>query len=401
MKATRSGRFTIKSVTVTEKGFTYQTFRLTGWLDGRRIRKQFKSRDEALGEQNTLQVQAANVGGTVRSRVTRLSDAQLAEAEAAFAALGGRSLTEAIAWFKANYRPPVLAMPLAKATASFLVDRAQHVRPVVMRNYRHTLTALGAAFPDRHVHDLGTADLQTFLAGREIGKKRFNNLRGELHTFFAFCQAPMRGWTRQNPATALPSFKLSRGLPEIITAQKAADLMAFVATYAGGSRSTLAPGCLVPYFALCLFAGLRPSVQNGEVAKLARSPDLAKAINAELGVIRLSPEQSKVKSVRQVTIRPNLAAWLERYPLKRFPILPPNARRMINEVRHKFGIGPDVLRHTFISMFVAKWKSLGEAALEAGNSETMIRRHYLNVVSAADAEAFWSICPTAPALGGI
>ena len=44
-------------------------------------------------------------------------------------------------------------------------------------------------------------------------------------------------------------------------------------------------------------------------------------------------------------------------------------------------------------MNVAKFKSLGAAALEAGNSETMIRRHYLNLVSEADANKFWSIRP--------
>jgi hypothetical protein len=44
-------------------------------------------------------------------------------------------------------------------------------------------------------------------------------------------------------------------------------------------------------------------------------------------------------------------------------------------------------------MHVARFKSLGTAALEAGNSETMIRRHYLNLVSEADANKFWSIKP--------
>ena len=44
-------------------------------------------------------------------------------------------------------------------------------------------------------------------------------------------------------------------------------------------------------------------------------------------------------------------------------------------------------------MHVAKFKSLAAVALEAGNSETMIRRHYLNLVSEAEAERFWSITP--------
>ena len=35
------------------------------------------------------------------------------------------------------------------------------------------------------------------------------------------------------------------------------------------------------------------------------------------------------------------------------------------EVFEKFALTHDVLRHTFISMFVAKFRSMGEAALQA------------------------------------
>ena len=51
------------------------------------------------------------------------------------------------------------------------------------------------------------------------------------------------------------------------------------------------------------------------------------------------------------------------------------------------------MRHTFISMFVAKFRSMGEAALQAGNSESIIRKHYLDLKSKEEAEEFWSILP--------
>jgi hypothetical protein len=61
--------FKIKPVTVSNGGFTYQTFRLVGWTrDGQRVRKQFKSRDEAEGERNRLEVASANTeGGILRA----------------------------------------------------------------------------------------------------------------------------------------------------------------------------------------------------------------------------------------------------------------------------------------------------------------------------------------------
>jgi hypothetical protein len=52
---------------------------------------------------------------------------------------------------------------------------------------------------------------------------------------------------------------------------------------------------------------------------------------------------------------------------------------MRRRVFDAFGLTHDVLRHTYISMFVAKFRSMGEAALQAGNSESIIRRHYLDL----------------------
>ena len=59
----------------------------------------------------------------------------------------------------------------------------------------------------------------------------------------------------------------------------------------------------------------------------------------------------------------------------------------------QFNLSHDVMRHTFISMFVAKFRSIGEAAIQAGNSESIIRRHYLDLKTTAEAEEFWSILP--------
>jgi hypothetical protein len=44
-------------------------------------------------------------------------------------------------------------------------------------------------------------------------------------------------------------------------------------------------------------------------------------------------------------------------------------------------------------MFVGKFRSIGEAAIQAGNSESIIRRHYLDLKTTAEAEEFWSILP--------
>lgn len=44
-------------------------------------------------------------------------------------------------------------------------------------------------------------------------------------------------------------------------------------------------------------------------------------------------------------------------------------------------------------MHVGKYRSMGEAALQAGNSEAIIRRHYLDLKTPAEAEELFTIMP--------
>jgi integrase len=144
----------------------------------------------------------------------------------------------------------------------------------------------------------------------------------------------------------------------------------------------------VPFFALCLFAGIRPCLRGGEILRLQPVH-----FKLDANLIRIDGEVSKVREPRNVTIQPNLGVWLRAYPLKKFPIIPANLQHIREKVAQKFPLAHDVMRHTFISMFVAKFRSLGEAALQAGNSESIIRRHYLDLKSEAEAEQFFGILP--------
>jgi hypothetical protein len=81
------------------------------------------------------------------------------------------------------------------------------------------------------------------------------------------------------------------------------------------------------------------------------------------------------------------------YPIERFPIIIPNLQKYRARIAKQFNLTHDVMRHSFISYFVAKYRSVGEAALQAGNSESITRRHYLDLKTAAEAEQFFGILP--------
>lgn len=161
---------------------------------------------------------------------------------------------------------------------------------------------------------------------------------------------------------------------------QARELMAKMEEYEGGRWVT--------YFALCLFAGIRPSVKDGEIARLKPED-----ISLEKGIIHVSAEVSKVREQRKVVIQPNLAAWLKAYPLQSPGFGMGDLVKRRGLIAKQFDLSHDVCRHSFISYFVAKFRMLGEAAIQAGNSEAIIRRHYLDLKSQAEAEEFFNILP--------
>jgi hypothetical protein len=62
-----SSKLTVRRCTVkTADGYSYPTYKVAGRIDGRRVRKQFNSEQEALGEKHRLQVFAANSANAVR-----------------------------------------------------------------------------------------------------------------------------------------------------------------------------------------------------------------------------------------------------------------------------------------------------------------------------------------------
>jgi len=368
------------------------SWRVSGWLAGVRIRKNLKTREDAAAEKAALDAKAAQIAGGVRSATTFLSDDQLRESEAAFRRLESqpKSLLFYLDFALANYRAPEREMPLAQAVAEYVATkRREHERTLLsMRQLRSIENELGILlrhFPSGPVSQFTPAILTTYLERGSPSLKTYNNRRGLVSTFCKF--AFQKDWIASNPVEKTPHHRINhrRGSATTISTDQTRDLMAYVEKFEGGE--------LVPYFALCLFAGIRPCLRYGEITRLQPG-----SIRLDTGVIHIEPEVSKVRMKRLVAIQPNLAAWLRAYPLDRFPIIPPDSMNTRPRIFKKFGLTHDVLRHTFISMFVGKYRSMGEAALQAGNSESIIRKHYLDLKSKQEAEGFFSILPKAQAV---
>jgi hypothetical protein len=175
-----------------------------------------------------------------------------------------------------------------------------------------------------------------------------------------------QGWCRE----------VSRGVPTIKTAAEIAELFGFLSSFTGGKRNPMPAGFLIPYFALATFAGLRPSIPGGELWKLGHAQSLSRLVDFDVGVIRITPEIAKTGAIRQARMCPNLVAWLRAYPLETHPLVMPNMAGMLTDIREKFSLGADVLRH-----YSSRCKSLASKVWERRHWKRAIRRRSSSAIT--------------------
>jgi integrase len=352
---------------------------------GVRIRRNFKTQEEAAAEKAALELKALQMASSLCAVTTSLSEDQVREAEAVFRRLAGgsRTLSFCVDYTLTDHRTPENEKALDEAVTAYLAAKTrEHEQRLISASQLTTINrhmrALKEHFPGVTVAELTAAKLTTYFQRANGCLKTYNNRRGLVSTFLKF--AEQQEWLVTNPIKKVPYYRIAhrRGSAETLTAAQAQELMIYVEGYPNGR--------LVPFFALCLFAGVRPCLRTGEILRL-----LPAHVRLDTGVILIEPEVSKVREKRTVAIQPNLAAWLRAYPLAENPIIVPNLQKLRARIAKRFGLTHDVMRHTFISMHVAKFRSLGEAALQAGNSESIIKKHYFDLKSMAEAEQFFGI----------
>ena len=125
-------------------------FRVSGYLCGQRIRKNFSTRAEAEDERQVLGVKALQGDTNLRTAGTRLTDEQLRDAEAAFRRLGDQPKHPLLVYLDfalLNFREPDQEKPLAEAVTEYLgTKRAAYERTLLslrqLRSIENELKAI-------------------------------------------------------------------------------------------------------------------------------------------------------------------------------------------------------------------------------------------------------------------
>jgi integrase len=143
---------------------------------------------------------------------------------------------------------------------------------------------------------------------------------------------------------------------------------------------------MIPFIVLGAFAGMRAA----EIVRIDWS-----AIDFKRKIIMIRAGQAKTASRRIIPISDNLSAWLQPHVAEGFVVPSAEIYRKVTALARKLKIEwpHNVLRHSYISYRIAKIKNAQEVALEAGNSPAIIFKHYRELATEEQADAWFGILP--------
>lgn len=387
---------TIRPHTEKKNGRAYQSFMVQGWKEnGKWRRKQFKSRKEAEAFAAVKRVEMENQGRKQDLVLSSLTEAQHEDARQAFERLGATyTLQQAVDFFLKHHRPPDFTIRLADARELYLDDRDRDgIRERSIKAMRSVISQFVKAADNPFAHEVTPQAVEAFLRDlrakdglSKASRKTWNNYRNDLHGFFAWCATPdvpsNRPFLFENPVSSVRKFTARQiredqsAKPETTSPEDVVRLFTALMRWR--------KGVLLRYFSLLYFAGIRPE----ELHRMSDRED--ELINLKTKTITIPADVSKTRHERHTLISDNLLAWLEFAPN---PIIPKNFDRLGKRARAKFKLTHDEARHSFISYHVALHRSIGDAALQAGNSESIIRNHYLNLHPSEEGDQFFRIVP--------
>lgn len=246
-------------------------------------------------------------------------------------------------------------------------------------DYLSSLTGIVGMFcKDREKHDVSkftVKDVEAFLDSKEMASR--TTLRSRLSTLFKF--AVRRGYRADNPCDQLEAITTPHKTPHIFTLAEAKKSIEWL---------KLNPRSLA-WFALSTFAGLRP-----EEAEQTTWRD----INFDEGWIKVEAQTTKVRQRRVVYPLPMAMAWLKLAKKKKSKLPLSLKQRTKDRKKLRAVLGwrawkQDVTRHTAASMWLAHGGSAEKISIALGNSESILKKNYMALVTKVEAEKFWSIAP--------
>jgi integrase len=312
--------------------------------------------------------------GDYHSQALGLSDRQKLEASECYRLLETHdaSLFDAVHHYLTYLEQTKRSIPVSELFDEFLsVKQQDNVSPKYLADLRSKLGRFVNSFHGTLVCNLTLAEIDAWIRSLDIGTVSRESYRRNVSVLLEFGRR--RGYLRANPAADIKIRRRPEGEVSILTPDELANLL-----------SKCAPE-IVPYVAICAFAGLRPS----EAANL-EWPD----IHLDTMQIEVRARHSKTRRYRLVPIQPNLSKWLMQFRSEDRSVY--YSRRKFREAYRAAGMEEwkmDILRHSYGTYRLPILKSAEALALEMGNSSDVIFRHYRRPMNEVSASAYFDLLP--------
>ena len=341
------------------------------------IRFMVDARFEGQGERKFFPTKEQAEGFAQVCRLRRHSEGVSGFAEKELKSFGW-SVTDAIKFSLTHLRRQSASISVTKAVENLAEFKEKNSRVGTTRlndiknRLKKFTEAVGA---ETKIALVTTEMIGNFLATIPTASTR-NDYRKEIVMLWAFSKS--KGWVAEPLDKHL--------VPRAAEAEKARVILSVDQAAALMRHSTADD--IRALNALILFGGCR----REEVEKMDWSH-----IDFENGHINITAEISKVRTERFAPINDTLKAWLLTIKKRKGAVVSRNLMRPLRTVWQAAKIYPwpaDAHRHSFISY---RRTQVGDAitALEAGTSESIIKRHYKRPVSNEAAERFFAIRPAA------
>lgn len=252
---------------------------------------------------------------------------------------------------------------------------------------RTRLAAIGRTFDNRMVATIETRELDDWLRALHLSPTSRMNFRKVLGTAFEFAIA--RGYASENPVIKTAKVKADYSPPGILVPVEIEAIL------------SSADPKIIAAIAISAFGGLR----DAEVGRMTWD-----RIDLVGGHIKIDAAIAKTASRRLIPITDNLREWLVPRAKSSGPVRPPPrmsyplyrvARKVAAAKLIKQGLSAknlkewpsNALRHSFASYRLAMIDNAAQVAEECGHSVQILKRNYRELVTKAEARAWFAVVP--------
>jgi integrase len=369
------------------KPFNGKTWRVTGYVEGKRKQYWFSTEDDAADRNAEMQAYGSKVNLDSEARLEVFRGTERLKPH-------GKNVTNAVDYYLAHLQQKAASVPFSTLVTQVRIEFARRVKENEVsdrhaESLRETLKKMEVRFGEKLVSEITTKDVHTWLVGLPLAAKTRNKHRGYAGQVINL--AVQFGHTTINPVSKIEKFaersNEESGEISVLTAAETQKLF------------EAAEPEVIPYLTLSYFAGIR----RATLERLDRS-------DIKFGEKRAIVPRFKAKNGKRyrVTLSDNAMEWLRPHVRESGSLLaisratntrgkPSKDRthRLITQAATKVGVSilDNAGRHTFISMHVAHYESIDKTALEADSSPAVIKSNYLDIVTREEAAKYWEIRP--------